>query len=214
MIVNNLNHIQPTTLQPSEKYYPTLENTEPNRFGIAPDVIALVKAKPIFDRIVSVYRYNQSRQMSAAGDLSKLSNVLGIETDTDAPLLFTPSCAMSYRVQSGKVIYYPVAYTCLLDFDITTEDNPEIDMLELKRCLCAIPQIAYCGNRYNDDGLWCIVPILSPQCYSDHAEALRRRFVERGVIIDVSDTICHTRIVSSDTDAYFNMQAKELTMLN
>lgn len=214
LIMNDLSVVQPATMQCGNRcFYPTNDNIESNRLGIDSDVIRAIKAKPFFERLVSMYHYKQSNPMFVSGDLIRLGKIVNVDAITEDPILFTPCCTLSYRIQNNKPIYYPIAYTCLLDFDITTLDNAEVDMIELKQELCAIPQIAYCGNRYNDDGLWCIVPILSPQRYLDHAETLRRLFRKTGIIINIDDEIVHTRLANYDPQAYFNDDAKEFTLL-
>ena len=125
--------------------------------------------------------------------------------------IFTPCCVLIYE-ESCRT-YYPIVYTCLMDFDILQNDNPNIDFVELKRELSALPQVYYCGLATNGIDLFCIVPISTPQRYADHALALIHQFRKSGIIIRVADSITHTRTLSSDPSGHFNENAVEFTQL-
>lgn len=125
--------------------------------------------------------------------------------------VFTPYCTLRYDFTIG--FYYPIAYSCLLDFDIRQCDNPGIDLKELKRELPNLPQIAYCGLATNGRDLFCLVPVSSPQRHEGHARALMSLFRKHGVILRVPDFPTHTRTISTDSDVYFNPNAVEFTRL-
>lgn len=229
METNLLNRLQPTTIQPPRtKFYPTINNTIDNPFGIEDDVVELMRRKPIAKRIVSCYvctpvdgaDYNGdimpiSAFLSASSPqveaMRNLTNPIQRKWNEDKLPVFTPCCVLRY--DTGNRAYYPINYTCLLDFDIYQDDNPKINLDNLKQDLINLPQIYYCGLATNGIDLFCIVPILTPQRYSSHARALRSLFDKQGIIIRTYYQITHTRPLSSDPDGYFNDMAVEFTKL-
>ena len=122
-----------------------------------------------------------------------------------------PLSIRHYQTYESKPYYFPINYTCLLDFDILQDDNPNIDFVELKPALEALRHIYYCGRATNGIDLFCIVPISTPQRYAAHARALIHQFKKQGIIIRVADSITHTRTLSSDPSGYFNENAAEFT---
>jgi len=122
-----------------------------------------------------------------------------------------PLSIRHYQTYESKPYYFPINYTCLLDFDIRQDDNPTTNLDELKSKLQKVLFIAYCGRATNGIDLYCIVPISTPQRYDEHATALRRLFRQKGVIIRVADSITHTRTISSDPSGHFNGNAVEFT---
>ena len=229
METNLLNRLQPTTIQPPRtKFYPTINNTIDNPFGIEDDVVELMRRKPVAKRIVSCYvrtpvdgaDYNGdimpiSAFLSASSPqveaMRNLTNPIQRKWNEDKLPVFTPCCVLRY--DTGNRAYYPINYTCLLDFDIYQDDNPKINLDNLKQDLINLPQIYYCGLATNGIDLFCIVPILTPQRYSSHARALRSLFDKQGIIIRTYYQITHTRPLSSDPDGYFNDMAVEFTKL-
>ena len=230
-IMNNniIDHLQPTTLQPiRKKFYSVIENTVSNPYGVADEAVELMKGKPIGDRLVSCYVRTPVDPTDYNGDMlpifsilnANVPNIEAMRNETnlverkskfDGLPVFTPCCILSYSFTEGK--YYPINYTCLLDFEIHHEDNPKTDFQELKQDLIQIPQIYYCGLDTNGKDLFCIVPILAPQRYTSHAKALRELFDKQGIIIRTYYRITHTRTLSSDPNGYFNDEAVTFTKL-
>lgn len=223
-----IDSLQPTTLQLKKKFYPTDENTECNSFSIDEESVELMKKKPIFQRLVSCYDRNAVDGADVSGALIKLGDLLNARSPQVEALraensyiekkrmednlpIFTPCCVL--RPDGDCKNYYPIIYTCLIDFDILKDDNPNIDFEEFKHELTTLQQVAYCGMATNGIDLFCIVPISTPQRYEEHAAALIRQFKKQGIAIRVADGITHTRTISSDPNGYFNENAKEFTML-
>lgn len=227
MNTNTINNLQPTTIQQTKwKFYPTILNTIENPMGISDEAIELAKRKPISERLVSCYVRSLVDGADYNGDYLPLGALLNanspqVEALRNEPSyikkkqiedelpIFTPCCVLRYDF--GNRAYYPINYTCLLDFDIIQDDNPNIDFAELKPELSALPQMAYCGLATNGLDLYCLVPISTPQRYADHARALIHRFRNSGIIIRIADNITHTRTISSDPEARFNDGAIEFT---
>lgn len=226
---NILNHLQPATKQPMKyKYYPTLENITNNPYGISDESVELIKKKPFFQRVVSCFVRSNVDGSDANGNLIRLGALLNARSPQVETLRIDPSFIEKKRIEEGlpiftpfctlqydftKRTYYPITYTCLLDFDIRQESNRGISLTDLKHELSEFPQIYYCGLATNGTDIFCIVPIAYPQRYLDQAAALVRLFREQGIIISISDEIAHTRTISTDKDGYFNENAKEFTKL-
>lgn len=228
-------HIQPTTPQPMRRMFPDENNVIENPIGISIESIERVKSEPIFARMVPVYLRRPLDVANYNGDLLPLESLLNADYPDVAELrnepnyikkqqlldglpIFVPCCVLcghvDYWSKPQVLTYYPTSYTCLLDFDILQDDNPAINMQDLKKELTRLPQIVYCGLATNGQDIWGIVPISTPQRYESHAQALVRLFRNLGVIIRVSFNIAHIRMMSGDRDGYFNENAKEFTMLD
>ncbi len=227
---STINHLQPATIQHTRKlfrFYPTIDNTD-IPFSVSDEAVEEMRAKPIGQRLVSCFVRSLVDGADYNGELLPLGallNAYSLQVEAlriepswiekkrmeDELPIFTPCCELRYDFEHRA--YYPIKYTCLLDFDILQNDNPNIDFVELKRELSALPQVYYCGLATNGIDLFCIVPISTPQRYADHALALIRQFRKSGIIIKVADTITHTRTLSSDPSGHFNENAVEFTQL-
>lgn len=229
MNTNIIDNLQPTTIQPTQrKFYPVIDNTCSNPYGVADEAIDLMRQKPIGRRLVSCYVRTPADGADYNGDYLPLGALLNADSPQVAALrmepnyikkkqmedelpVFTSCCVLRYDF--GNQTYYPINYTCLLDFEIFREDNPQINFDELKQDIIQIPQIYYCGLATNGIDLFCIVPILAPQRYTSHARALRELFGKQGIIIRTYYQIAHTRTLSSDPNGYFNDRAIEFTKI-
>lgn len=231
MNTNTINHLQPTTA----KRYPTEANTAPKlitdyglELTVCDQVIELAKQKPIGKRLVSAFVRAPVFGWDADGDRLPLSALLNAnspdvirlrnepsfikQTQIEQSLpIYTPCCVLRY--DWGHHLYFPIYYTCLCDFDILKIDNPNVDFNVLKHELSELPQIYYCGLAPNGTDLFCLVPILAPQRYEDHALALRTLFQAQGIAIRVDVNVAHTRSISSDPHGYFNENASEFAKL-
>ena len=195
--------------------YPTKRNMIDNPLGINKEAIDSVKQKTIFDRIVGVYNCPENdRFIGPEGFMDYLGEALRNRSAENYQWLYTPACNLTYTMVGNEVVYYPVAYTGLMDCDILQEDNQDMDMQEVKKYLCQLPQIAYCGRNYYGSGLMCLVPIMAPQRYTEHAKALRKAFARSGLHVRVNYNVLHSRLVSYDPDAYFNEEAVEFKILD
>lgn len=224
---NTIYHLQPATiLSTKRKFYPMDRNTTSNPLGIDGASSDMMKRKPIGKRLVSCYVRGLVDGADYNGDMLPIGALLNansrqVEALRNEPSyiakkqlqdelpIFTPCCVLRYDWSSRT--YYPINYTCLLDYDILQDDNPNIDFMELKRELSALPQVYYCGLATNGIDLFCIVPISTPQRYAAHARALIHQFKKQGIIIRVADSITHTRTLSSDPSGHFNENAVEFT---
>lgn len=228
---NTINHLQPATKQQSRKlfrFYPTEANTTNNPLGVSDEAVEAMRIKPIGQRLVSCFVRSLVDDADYNGDLLPLGALLNADSRQVEALrnepsyitrkqledklpIFTPCCVLRYNWSSRT--YYPINYTCLLDFDILQDDNQTISIDDLKTELATLPQVYYCGLATNGIDLFCIVPISTPQRYAAHARALIHQFKKQGIIIRVADSITHTRTLSSDPSGHFNENAVEFTKL-
>ena len=210
------------------KFFSTIDNTTRNPYGISDEAVELMRRKPIGERLTSIYvrtpvdgaDYNRdilpihallTANSPQVETMRKEPSYIERKSIYDKLPVFTPYCTLRYDFTIG--FYYPIAYSCLLDFDIRQADNPTLDLKELKRELSTLPQIAYCGLATNGRDIFCVVPIAAPQRHCEIARALVGLFRRQGVIIRVDDFITHTRTISSDHEGYFNPNAVEFTQL-
>lgn len=228
---NTIYHLQPAIKQQSRKlfrFYPTEVNTTNNPLGVSDEAVEAMRAKPIGQRLVSCFVRSLVDGADYNGDCLPLGALLNPDSlqvealriepswiekkrmEDELPI-FTPCCVLRHDWSSRT--YYPINYTCVLDFDIIQDDNPTVDFAGLKQELAGLPQMYYCGLATNGIDLFCIVPITTPQRYADHARALIRQFRKSGIIIRVADSITHTRTISSDPSGQFNKNAVEFTKL-
>ena len=226
---NTIYHLQPATKQQSRKlfcFYPTEANTTNNPLGVSDEAVEAMRIKPIGQRLVSCFVRSLVDGADYNGDLLPLGALLNADSPQVEALriepnwiekkrmedelpIYTPCCVLQCIPETRN--YYPVNYTCLLDFDILQDDNPTINLDELKPELATLPQVYYCGLATNGIDLLCVVPISTPQRYAAHARALIHQFKRQGIIIRVADYITHTRTLSSDPSGHFNENAVEFT---
>lgn len=232
MNISTIDHLQYTT---RSNRFPTESNTASKlvigdglELSVSDEVVDLAKQKPIGKRLVSAYVRTPVFGWDANGDLLPLSALLNanspevhrlrnepsfivkMEIEQKLPI-YTPCCVLRY--DWGSRLYFPVCYTCLCDFDILKTDNPSVDFGLLKQELSELPQVYYCGLAANGKDLFCLVPILVPQRYEEHALALRILFKQQGITISTDVNIAHTRTVSTDPNGYFNENAVEFDHL-
>lgn len=194
--------------------------------GVSDEAVEAMRTKPIGQRLVSCFVRSLIDGADYNGDLLPLGALLNADSPQVEALriepswiekkrmedelpIFTPCCVLQCIPETRT--YYPINYTCLLDFDILQDDNPTIRLDELKPELATLPQMAYCGLATNGIDLFCIIPISTPQRYAAHAKALIHQFKRQGIIIRVADYITHTRTLSSDPSGHFNENAAEFT---
>ena len=128
------------------KFFPTIDNTTRNPYGISDEAVELMRRKPIGERLTSIYVRTPVDGADYNGDILPLHALLTanspqVETMRKEPSyierksiydklpVFTPYCTLRYDFTIG--FYYPIAYSCLLDFDIRQADNPTLDLKEL-----------------------------------------------------------------------------------
>ena len=148
---NNLNnniidHLQPTTMQQTRKlfrFYPTEANTTENPLGVSDEAVEAMRTKPIGQRLVSCFVRILVDGADYNGDWLPLGALLNANSPQVEALriepswiekkrmedelpIFTPCCVLQCIPETRT--YYPINYTCLLDFDILQDDNPTISL--------------------------------------------------------------------------------------
>ncbi|MEZ4941152.1 MAG: BT4734/BF3469 family protein [Saprospiraceae bacterium] len=114
---------------------------------------------------------------------------------------FTPSGQFTRRGAA-----HLVTHSGLIQFDIDGADNRHIgNFADLKREICNIPNVAYCGLSVSGGGYWGLVPIAYPERHKGQYKALQRAFKQWGIVIDTKcSDVSRLRYVSSDPEGYVN----------
>lgn len=120
----------------------------------------------------------------------------------------TPSGVFSKR--KADCLVEPTNLICI---DIDGKDNPSIsDMEELKKKLCKLSYIMYCGLSASGKGLFCIIPYKDYRNHKLHFNALEQEFKDMGIVVDSScSDIGRLRFYSYDEYPYANPDAEIYT---
>ena len=133
--------MQPATNIRRKNMYPTKRNMIANPLGISEEVIELAKSTPIFERRVRVYSYpEEDIEIGPIGINDSLGSILRNRSAENYQWLYTPTCNLVYKIVENNLLYYPVAYTGLMDCDILQEDNQDMDTgspPRLRESLCS-----------------------------------------------------------------------------
>lgn len=123
----------------------------------------------------------------------------------------TPSGLFTHRAEAGLV-----RHSGLIQFDIDTKENAHIANFEdLKREICNLAQVAYCGLSVSGKGFWGLVPVSDPANHRRHFEALKADFGQWGIVLDDKPAnVASLRGYSWDPEAYFNPEAMVYTKLS
>lgn len=107
----------------------------------------------------------------------------------------------------GAGIYAP---TSLIGIDIDEKDNRHVQNFhELKKCIKALPFVAYCAHSCGGKGYFCIVPVAAFYKHKEHFDSLAMDFKQWGVNIDKScRDVGRRRFVSYDPEPYINPDAE------
>lgn len=109
-----------------------------------------------------------------------------------------------------------IQHSGLMQIDIDGPDHEHVaNFDELKRHICKLPEIAYCGLSVSGRGYWGLVPIQHPEKHVSHFRALERAFKRYDIVIDPScKDVSRLRGYSFDPDGYFNNEARLFTLLD
>ncbi|MCC9134988.1 BT4734/BF3469 family protein [Pontibacter silvestris] len=116
----------------------------------------------------------------------------------------TPSGIFSARNEKSLI-----KHSGLIQFDIDLKENRQIgNFYELKQQLSNIPNVAYCGLSVSGQGFWGLIPIAFTDKHKEHFRALRKAFLQMGIIVDEKPkNVASLRGYSFDPEPYFNHQA-------
>ena len=119
----------------------------------------------------------------------------------------TPSGIFSKRGNN-----HLITHTGLIAIDIDGKDNTHIsNFYELKKELCKLSTVAYCGLSASGEGYWLLIPIAHTERHEDHFLFIQKYFADKGIKIDPAcKDVARLRFYSYDPDAYFNHNAKPL----
>ncbi|MDL2290342.1 PriCT-2 domain-containing protein [Paludibacteraceae bacterium OttesenSCG-928-F17] len=115
----------------------------------------------------------------------------------------TPSGLFRQREEKGLI-----QHSRLICIDIDAKDNPDISMPDLKKELCNIVNIAFCAYSVSGKGLFCLIPIASPEKHRQHFDALVSDFKSFDINLDKTcKNKSRLRGYSYDPQAYINHEA-------
>lgn len=124
----------------------------------------------------------------------------------------TPSGLFRYR--NGDPANF-IKHSGLIQFDIDMKGNEHIgNYADLKKEICNISNVAYCGLSVSGRGYWGLVPIRYTEEHTAHFWGLYEAFKNLGMNLDTKPKDhCSLRGYSYDPDGYFNHQAKVFCIL-
>jgi hypothetical protein len=119
----------------------------------------------------------------------------------------TPSGRFTHRAKEGLI-----RHSGFIQVDIDQKGNETIsNYSDLKKELCKLPTIAYCGKSVSGKGFWCLIPIEFPEKHQQYFQFIEKWFKEKGLTIDPAPkSVASLRGYSYDPDAYFNHAATPL----
>ncbi len=116
----------------------------------------------------------------------------------------TPSGLFSYRAKKNLI-----RHSGFIQVDIDPKGNEAIsNYSDLKKEICNISNIAYCGLSVSGKGYWALIPIEDPTKHCQYFLFIEQWFKERGVQIDKAPkSVSSLRGYAYDPDGYFNHEA-------
>ena len=119
----------------------------------------------------------------------------------------TPSGIFTYRKEENLL-----KHSGFIQFDIDLKGNEAIEnYAELKKQLCNIKNVSYCGLSVSGRGYWGLMPIAYPEKHKEHFKAIEMAFKSIGIKIDAApQNVASLRGYSYDPDGYFNHNAEIL----
>lgn len=116
----------------------------------------------------------------------------------------TPSGTFTYRNSESLI-----SHSGLIQFDIDFKENNQItNYALLKKQICNIKNVAYCGLSVSGTGYWGLIPIMFPEKHRQHFESLKKVFRHLGINIDEKPkNVSSLRGYSYDVEPYFNHEA-------
>ncbi|GAB2553676.1 BT4734/BF3469 family protein [Spirosoma areae] len=125
---------------------------------------------------------------------------------------FTPVALLNHRTKGFPVKEQVNHQWPLLMGDIDQQDNPDVDMNELKRHIARLPYVVLCSYSVRG-GVWFVARLpdgQTPETLVAHFRYLQRLFSQKfGIALDGSkgNNPTHLRYVSYDAEPYFNEAA-------
>lgn len=116
----------------------------------------------------------------------------------------TPSGLFTRRHDTALIQHS--GFVCL---DIDLKGNEAIsNYTDLKREICQIKNVAYCGLSVSGTGFFILIPITCPEHHREHFNALRELFQKRYTVrVDNTPDVSRLRGYSYDLEGYFNHNA-------
>ena len=124
---------------------------------------------------------------------------------------YTPSGIFSIR--RANSLLTPSNVICI---DIDGKDNPSISNTDhLKRMICKLPYIWYCGDSVSGCGVFCLIKYENHLLHKLYFKKLCNEFGQLGIVIDKScSDISRLRFVSYDPNPFVNTAAEVFSITN
>lgn len=121
--------------------------------------------------------------------------------------MFTVSCLCG---NSAKNID---KYTNILCIDIDEKDNKQTNIEEIRQKVNNLPFTLYSSKSVGGKGLYCLIFVDGGEKdFIPHFKALQNEFSQMGIVIDKScKNLNRLRVISTDTESYFNEKAEVYT---
>lgn len=121
---------------------------------------------------------------------------------------FTPSGTFSHVSRAG-LIKHSGFISVDIDYKPEKGINADLEKVDLKSKISAVPHVAYCGKSCGGAGYVLIIPIADPSKHREYFRALAYHFERAGLEIDrACKDISRKRFVSWDESPYINTAAK------
>jgi hypothetical protein len=160
---------------------------------------------------VSLLQWLQSKKLQQKVEAIRAMATKGEKDAAKSKLpAITPSGIFSQRNSSS--LYKHSGLICI---DIDQRGNEEIENYsDLKKELCKLKQVAYCGASVSGTGFFLLIPLAYPDKHKEQFAALKQQFWKWGIVIDKNcGNIDRLRGASFDADAYYNHDAIPFTGL-
>lgn len=116
----------------------------------------------------------------------------------------TPSGTFSARNSQSLIKHSGII---CIDIDLTGNEDIE-NYSDLKRELCKLKQVAYCGASVSGTGFFLFIPLKYPERHKEQFQALKNEFLKWGIKVDDKcGNIDRLRGASFDAEAYYNPEA-------
>jgi VirE N-terminal domain len=119
----------------------------------------------------------------------------------------TPSGLFKRRAKKDLI-----RHSGFIQIDIDQKGNETVgNYSDLKKEICKITNIAYCGLSVSGKGFWGLIPIEQPDKHYQYFKLIEKWFKDKGLVIDKAPkSVSSLRGYAFDPDGYFNHTAKPL----
>lgn len=170
--------------------------------------------KNIFDLKVSVFKNKEAKKPMATKTFRELYIDNAMQPSNDIEKSQLPGCTPSGICLGGHTDDN-IQHNGVVCIDIDEKQNTHIeDFADLKKYICRIPWVAYCGHSAGGIGYLLFVSIVYPDKHREHYQAIIEDLRKVNII---ADTSCinpgRFRFLRPDMQPYVNESAEVYTRL-